>query len=75
MLFCVESIVKRSRQVIWSHVLDIMGTFVSSRRVSDRQAGFLFVEPGFTSSSRSCFVKAVVSLRRVALRRGRIDLS
>ena len=55
---------------LWGHVL---ATFVSSRRLSDRRAGFLFVEPGFTSSSRSCIVKAVVSFRQVALRRDRID--
>ena len=58
---------------IWSHVLDKMVTLVSSRRLSDRRAGFLFVEASFTSSSRSCIVTDVVSLRRVALLRGKID--
>eukprot|EP00795_Rhopilema_esculentum_P000607 gene607-10301_t len=50
-----------------------MGTFVSSRRLSDRRAGFLFVEPGFTSSGRSYIVNDVISSRRVAHRRGKID--
>ena len=46
--------------------MDILGTFVAS---SDSQ----IVEPGFISSSRSYIVNDVISSRRVAHRRDKID--